>query len=200
MYLGASILGAFTLAGLARGPLEGRWIKPVSKDRQPRRQFYMELGLAAAGAVFVIALNNIVFNLTVLRSGGSVLIGFLIFGIFTGIDMALSRERGLILESKANEVDPPPSRLYSVTKRFSLVAITSVLMTALVLAMVISKDIGWLREIGQEPDVLQTAQRSVVIEVFFIMAVLLALLVNLIISYSKNLKLLFANDDPPSGS
>jgi sigma-B regulation protein RsbU (phosphoserine phosphatase) len=67
-------------------------------------------------------------------------------------------------------------------------------MTSLILGMVISKDVGWLHGLGEEPAVLNAARRSVIAEVLFIMAVLLVLLVNLIISYSKNLKLLFANE------
>jgi sigma-B regulation protein RsbU (phosphoserine phosphatase) len=38
------------------------------------------------------------------------------------------------------------------------------------------------------------AKRSVMIEIFFIMAILLAMIVNLIISYSKNLKILFNSE------
>jgi len=193
VYLGASILGAFFLAGLARGPLEGRWVTSAVAEHQPRRQFFLELGLAVSGAVFVVIFNKIVFYFPVVKSGSALFTGFLTLSFFIGIDMALARERALILKSKTAK-GAPPERLYSVTKRFSLVAITSVLTTAMVLGMVLSKDLGWLRDLGQEPEVLRTAQRAVVIEVLFIMAVLLALLVNLIISYSKNLKLLFANE------
>ncbi|UCE55627.1 MAG: hypothetical protein JSV31_09325 [Desulfobacterales bacterium] len=80
-----------------------------------------------------------------------------------------------------------------MTRKFSLVALTATIFVSLVLILVFSRDIIWLSSIEQNESALFQAQLSVAYEVFFIMAVLLALVVNLIISYSRNLKLLFKN-------
>jgi sigma-B regulation protein RsbU (phosphoserine phosphatase) len=68
------------------------------------------------------------------------------------------------------------------------------LFVALVLAMVFARDIVWLSKIGQDEASIVKAQLSVTYEIFFIMAVLMILVVNLIISFSSNLKLLFNNE------
>jgi sigma-B regulation protein RsbU (phosphoserine phosphatase) len=59
------------------------------------------------------------------------------------------------------------------------------------MAMVFARDIVWLTKIGNDAADILKAQMSVTYEVFFIMAVLTALVVNLIIAFSRNLKLLF---------
>ena len=59
---------------------------------------------------------------------------------------------------------------------------------------VISRDIAWIATVEKSLNALSQARSSVMLEIFFIMAVLLSLVVNLIISYSRNLKLLFDNE------
>ena len=56
------------------------------------------------------------------------------------------------------------------------------------------RDIIWLSKIEQTEAAIAEAQISVTYEIFFIMAVLLAMTINLILSYSKNLRLLFDNE------
>jgi sigma-B regulation protein RsbU (phosphoserine phosphatase) len=89
---------------------------------------------------------------------------------------------------------PPPTRLYSMTRRFSMVAVATAIFVAVVIVLVISRDIVWLSTIGEDSAGLAQAQMSVSSEIAFIMAVLLVLVINLIISYSRNLKLLFKNE------
>jgi sigma-B regulation protein RsbU (phosphoserine phosphatase) len=81
-----------------------------------------------------------------------------------------------------------------MTRKFSLVAFTATLFVSAIIGLVISGDISWLAEISQSGMSVAQAQQAVIYEVFFVMAVLLAWVVNLIISYSRNLKLLFENE------
>jgi len=81
-----------------------------------------------------------------------------------------------------------------MTRKFSLVAFTSIFFVSLILILVIARDVVWLAEIERSGMSVSQAQLSVIHEVLFIMAVLLMAIVNLIISYSKNLKLLFQNE------
>ena len=81
-----------------------------------------------------------------------------------------------------------------MTRKFSMVALTAILFISLILGLVIARDVVWLVKIEQSCTSIGKAQMSVMREVFFVMAVLLAAIVNLIISYSKNLKLLFENE------
>jgi sigma-B regulation protein RsbU (phosphoserine phosphatase) len=81
-----------------------------------------------------------------------------------------------------------------MTRKFSLVALIAILFVSLVLGLVIARDVVWLTKIEESGMSISQAQLSVMREVFFVMTVLLVAVVNLIISYSKNLKLLFDNE------
>ncbi|MGD8393417.1 MAG: hypothetical protein PVH74_17935, partial [Desulfobacterales bacterium] len=161
---------------------------------QPRKQFFLELALCLAAGTVAVIFNTLKYGFPV-TSGLSLLLGCAVVGFFLGLDMALARERTIILDTLAeNRVLPPPVRLYSITRKFSLVALITILFVAVVLGLVISRDVVWLSKIQESNMSLAQAQLAVMREVFFVMGVLLAAIVNLIISYSKNLKLLFQNE------
>jgi sigma-B regulation protein RsbU (phosphoserine phosphatase) len=81
-----------------------------------------------------------------------------------------------------------------MTRRFSLFALTATVAVAGVIGLVLAGDVSWLAKIEREGISPGEARLSVMSEVFFVMAVLLAWVVNLVFSYSKNLKLLFDNE------
>ena len=125
----------------------------------------------------------------------SLLFGCVVVGFFIAVDMALERERRNILMALNNR----PSlqlgdRLFPVTRKFFLVAVSTALFVTVVIVLVISRDIVWLSKIEQSESALIDAQLSVSYEIFFIMAILLAMVINLIYSYSINLKILFRNE------
>jgi sigma-B regulation protein RsbU (phosphoserine phosphatase) len=93
-----------------------------------------------------------------------------------------------------NHLHAPPPRLYSMTRKFSLVALTTTAFVAIVVILVFARDIVWLTKIHPNETALYRAQWSVAYEILFIFIVLLCFLVNLVISYSRNLKLLFTNE------
>jgi sigma-B regulation protein RsbU (phosphoserine phosphatase) len=81
-----------------------------------------------------------------------------------------------------------------MTRRFSAVAFCLSLFICIILALVISRDFAWLAQAQSSAASLKEAERTVMLEVIFIMTVLLGMLVNLIFSYSRNLKLLFNSE------
>ena len=81
-----------------------------------------------------------------------------------------------------------------MTRKFSFVALITTLFVATILALVFARDIVWLSKIGQDDASIAHAQMSVTTEIVFIMAVLMVLVVNLTISFSRNLRLLFNNE------
>ncbi len=191
--LGTTILVAFGLALAVRPVLLDRFVRAAPIEDQPRRQFTLEVSLCLAAGGVVGLFNNLVHNFY-LVSALSLLSGCLFIGFFMGLDMALARERGTIyraLEKNANM--RPPRRYYPLTRKFSLVAFTTILFICVVLALIIARDFAWLAD-QSDPAALKTAERTVMLEVVFIMAVLFCIVVNLIFSYSRNLKLLFNNE------
>jgi hypothetical protein len=133
------------------------------------------------------ALNIVIHGFPAL-STLSLIYGTAIYGFFIALDMALARERAVILNALAqNTVLPPQKRLFSMTRRFSLVAVAAVICVSVVNISVIARDMSWLTTVGTDPAATREAILSVTYEIVFIMAVLLGLAVNLIVSYSRNL-------------
>jgi sigma-B regulation protein RsbU (phosphoserine phosphatase) len=192
--LGVIISLAFLIVLVLRKPLERSFVEAAEETSQSKRQFLLDLSLYFLVGIFASAYNVAFFNFP-LYSTGSLIFGCLIAGYFLSLDTALARERKVIHDASARDhVLPPPERLYSMTRKFSLVALTATVLVSIVLFLVFSRDIIWLSEIGHDESALARAQLAVAYEILFIMGVLLALVVNLIISYSGNLKLLFENE------
>lgn len=194
MHLGATIATAFSLALAVRKPLRDRFVRAVDEALQPRRQFMLDLTLSMAAGLLVTVFNGIAHHFPA-ASAFSLLFGCLVAGFFMGLDTALARERRLI--TRAQQKTParrPPKRLYPVTRKFTLVAFSTSIFICLILMMVISRDFAWLAGEGQGAESLKMAETTVLIEVIFIMTVLLGMVLNLIVSYSRNLKLLFDNE------
>jgi len=130
-----------------------------------------------------------------LVNGVSYWFGAGIIGFFVSLDMALARERHLIQIIRDHDVRmSPPKHLYPMTRKFSLVAFASTLFCVVILFMAISRDFEWLADVGRTAGSLDMAKRSVMIEIVFIFTVLFCLITNLILSYSKNLRMLFSNE------
>jgi sigma-B regulation protein RsbU (phosphoserine phosphatase) len=192
--LGTTLLIAFGMALAARPILLHRLVRTAPVEEQPRRQFTLEMVLCLAVGCAVGLFNNLVHGFY-LVSALSLLSGCLFIGFFMGLDMALARERAAIYQAlAANAALRPPRRYYPLTRKFSLVAFSTILLICMVLALVIARDFAWLAEAQGDPAALKMAERTVMLEVVFIMTVLLCVVVNLIFSYSRNLKLLFNNE------
>jgi len=192
--LGVILLTPFLVARLVRSYLERRLVLALPVVDQGNRQFLLDFLLCV-----IIGAVVMVFNLAAhgfpLLSGVKVIIGCTVAGFFISLDMMLNRERSVLQGALDQSEDPGlPRRLYSLTRRFALVAITTTLFVTVIIGLVISSDISWIGQIEQNEMVASRALRSVMVEVFFIIGVLLVMVMNLIVSYSKNLKFLFENE------
>lgn len=193
--LGAIILAAFAIALLLRRLVERRVVLSASPLVQPQRQLALDFCLALAAGVSAMVYNHLVYDFPLFGSGLKLVLGCAVAGFFISLDMALTRERTVIRDAMASAVDQqPPKRLYSMTRRFSLFALIATVSVTGVIGLVITGDVSWLAKIEREGITPGEARLSVMSEVFFVMAVLLAWVINLVFSYSKNLKLLFANE------
>jgi sigma-B regulation protein RsbU (phosphoserine phosphatase) len=192
--LGAIFLSGFVVAFGLRLLIEQQWVKTIDITQRPKRQFIMDGLLAVGVGAGVMVFNRFALQIP-LVNGLVVVIGCAMAGFFVATDMALARERVAIMKAiDRTAMLPTPEKLYPMSRKFSMIALTAAVFVALVIGMVISNDIGWLRQIENDIDALADATFSVMYEVFFIMAVLLVWVVNLIVSYSKNLNLLFDNE------
>lgn len=194
MFLGVTTLVPFMLALIARRPLERLFILSADETKQVRRQFLLDLGLCLGIGLFSAYANLLVHNVPFVN-GLTFWFGAGIIGFFISLDMALARERLLIQAVRKDGTRmKPPKHLYPMTRKFSLVAFASTLFCVMILFMAISRDFEWLADVGKSAGSLEMAKRSVMIEIIFIFAVLFGLITNLILSYSRNLKMLFSNE------
>jgi sigma-B regulation protein RsbU (phosphoserine phosphatase) len=192
--LGVIILFSFIVALALRVPLERPYVQRAPEISRPKRSFLLELGFSLFAGLLASVYNLIIYGFPA-YSAISLLVGCTVAGFFIGLDSALSQERKVIKQAMSRDHTLPlPKHLFSMTRKFSFVALVTTLFISVVLIMVFTRDIVWLTGIGQDEAAIADAQLSVTYEIFFIMAVLTVLVVNLIISYSSNLKLLFNNE------
>jgi sigma-B regulation protein RsbU (phosphoserine phosphatase) len=192
--LGAIVLTSFLIALALGAPLRPRFVRRAPEISQPKRTFVLEFGLCLFAGLLANA-YNMIFSAMPLVNTTATMIGCAVAGFFIGLDSSLARERYVIQEAMSRDHTLPlPKHLFSMTRKFSFVALITTLFVATVLALVFARDIVWLSKIGQDDASIAHAQMSVTTEVVFIMAVLMVLVVNLIISFSRNLRLLFNNE------
>lgn len=194
MHLGTIIFAGFGAVLLARPFLYRVLVQNAPSLTQSKRALVLDFGLCCSAGIVINSYNKIVSDVP-LSSVASLMIGCVIAGFFIGLDSSLAQERTVILQAKARDIFiSPPGRLFPMTRKFTFVAVTTSVLVSLVLILVFNRDIVWLTQTVQDAQSIHAAQLSVIREVFFIMAVLMVLIVNLIFSYSRNLKLLFDNE------
>ena len=187
-------MSGFLAVLLFRPLLQKRCIQPALEMDQPRRIFILELSLCFTAGLLINIHNFFIYHIP-LANLAAVLIGCIIAGFFIGLDSSLAQERKIILRTVEEEtISALPQRLFPITRKFTLVAITTSIFVSLVLILVFTRDVVWLTQTAQDENSIRAAQFSVTSEIFFIMAILMVLIVNLIFSYSRNLKLLFNNE------
>jgi sigma-B regulation protein RsbU (phosphoserine phosphatase) len=179
---------------LARPALQRIVVNNVSDSQQTRRAFLLDFSLCIAAGFLVSLHNSIILDIPPLNLL-SLLIGCVIAGFFIGLDSALSQERQVILATmKSGTSVALQHSFYPLTRRFTLIAVTTSFFVSLVMILVFTRDVEWLTTTVHTTQSMHAAQLSVIFEIVFIMAVLVVLVVNLIFSYSRNLKLLFDNE------
>ena len=127
MALGVSIFVAYAVVYALRIPLEKRIVLSADILKQAKRQFLLDISLSMIAAGMVLFYNYCLHDFPVMKSGGSVVIGFLATGFFIALDMALARERIIIKEALEAGATVPPTRLYPMTRKFSLVGLATVI-------------------------------------------------------------------------
>ncbi len=192
--LGVIILVSFSIALAIHKPLEKKVVLSAYETDQPNRQFLFDFGLCIGAGLLAWAYNRATYHIQ-LKYGLAFFIGYAALGFFIALDMALARERTVIADAlKRDTVLPPPKQLYSMTRRFFLVALGTTLLLMLVISLVIARDMVWLTRIHEDGVSASHALSVVIYELLFIVGILLIMVINIVVSYSRNLKLLFTTE------
>ncbi len=193
VHLGIIIAGGFLPFLIGRPFLVNRLVEQQPKINQAKQIFYLDLYLCISAAALISIHNYFVLSFP-LTSLLSLLIGCIIAGFYIGLHSSLLQERKVIhYAMQQGEEELYNSRFFPITLKISVIAITTSIFVAIVLILVFTRDIEWLIRIAGDPDSISTGRRAVMLEIFYIVGVLLLLIMNLIFSFSKNLRLLFNN-------
>lgn len=194
VYLGIIISGGFLSLVFIRQVSLKKFVESAVPFKQPKRAFLLEFSVCICASLLMAAYQNLVLHFP-LQNTGSLLIGCIIVGFFIGLDSSLAKERQGILQAvETRDYGVQSIKFFPITRKFTLIAVTTFIFTFLILVMVFTRDIVWLANTVQDADSIMSAQLSVTYEILFIMGILMVFVINLIISYSKNLKLLFDNE------
>lgn len=158
-----------------------------------RKQFFIEYTLVLSAGIFTILLNYIFFSIP-FGNGTLYFIGFVFYGFFIAVDMSLEKKRKIIESVIANPNVPILyKKKYPMTRDFFFLAVVTNLMVMIIIVLIIGRDLSWLVEI--EPTRMnlyrEITEKAIFTEISFVIIILLLLIINIIYSFSKNLKLLF---------
>lgn len=183
-----------TAAYALRAPLEKRFFASCPDTDTARRQFLLDGGLLIGVGLSIALFNLFFFGFPVILSGVKIIVGFGTLGLFTGMDLALARERTTILRAISDPEDTrTPEKLSPMTRRFTVFATAATVLLTVIVIMVVERDFAWLAEANITPETISAAQSSVLLELIFVMGSLLLMIIRLILSYAKNLQILFQN-------
>ncbi len=191
----------FLPAYLIRTRLIKGFVEPMEYTLQPKRQIIIDVGLFLFIGFGLTFYNFIVYGYELftttgnaLISGLKVVLGTATFGFFTSLDLVLERERRIFIRlAHSGEYHRQTRSFFSLPRKFTLVAILGGFFIVLTLLLMIIKDFKWLSN-NIRPKGMEEAQAAVIFEIFFVVGIVFILGINLIISYSKNLKLYFNNE------
>ncbi|MBF0613437.1 MAG: HD domain-containing protein, partial [Magnetococcales bacterium] len=128
-------------------------------------------------------------------SGAKLLLGFVTFGFFAALDVALARERRVANHlAQAGQQLIPDQNYFPLSARLAIFASLCLFYTGAILFLVILKDMDWLIGEGAAMERGQ-ASLSILKEVAFVSLVMAAQIVNLIFAYSRNLGMFFHNEN-----
>lgn len=153
---------------------------------QPQRQFLLEWSLFLVGAS-ALAWYNSYENYADLQSNAKVFLGCITFGFFTACDMALERQNS----TKGNpDTDVESTNVaFPITAKITLVAVFSLVFMTSIMFLVFLKDLYWFIDLDQ--DNYGQGSLTFLYELLFVGTVILAEMINLIISFCRNLKQFF---------
>ncbi len=195
------MLGAYTSLGfglvfIIRKFILKKVVETSALIEQAKRQFFTEYILVLIIGLFVVFLNYFIIGVP-LTSGMVFFIGFISFGFFISIDMSLEKERDVIKKAMEKSQDALVTRqFYPLTRKFFIVALVTNLMVMVIIMLIIGRDLSWLADIDPSSVnlMLGDVTKTIFKEISFIIATLLILVINILYSYSKNLKMLFQTE------
>lgn len=181
---------AYTFRVLLFAPL----IQKQKIDVQANVVGWLDFCLFIAAGFSMILCNKVVFGFSLWESGAKVFMGTFTIGFFVSVDLALEHNRKVMQVARSMKWSYAlPQVYYPITTKFFLFGTVTILLFSSLVVAVIARDLYLLSSMTVQVSkghVLLTRQ-SIIVDIVFIMLVLLGFIINLLYSYSLNLRMLF---------
>ncbi|MCB0324119.1 MAG: adenylate/guanylate cyclase domain-containing protein [Bdellovibrionales bacterium] len=186
----AAILSSYLLGCLiVRHYVLKRFVVSVPPLDRAINQFFVELGIFLLWGLLVTIHNAVLYDFPV-ASGIKLCLGCLTLGFFLALDLSIVREYQLLLSAIERKQEIVlEGKFLRLTTKFIVLSLSSVLLIGTVMSLMLLHDLSWIST--QPADYMPQAKRLVLFEMFLVGGVLICLLMNLIFSYSRNLRLFF---------
>lgn len=170
-----------------RAPLYSRLVASHPLAHRVSRLFWLELLLFVATALLLMVYNHLYYDFP-LASGLKVLVGVVGLGFYTAVDLALSEELEVAARvEEGRERVTLDGRPFSMVRKVRLFATVTILLLVSIFMLLVIKDLDWLVTVGATIPPSE-AQRSIILEFIFVLAVVLPHTLNIIHSYARNLR------------
>ncbi len=164
------------------------WLNSKTASEKIKSQFKIDLFLFIIAGVALATYNSAVHQFP-FESGLKVVFGMAVLGFYIACDLGLRYEHSLALELQKSgrhlEIDQFP---YPLTKKFCWFASICAVVLAVVVSLVLAKDLVWLTQ-QTDGKSLHTAALHVSLEVAFVLLVILAYILSIISAHGSNLAL-----------
>ncbi|WP_051177174.1 SpoIIE family protein phosphatase [Halodesulfovibrio aestuarii] len=177
-----------------RTVLYAKFIKKQKLDVQAVAIGWGDFLLFVASGLSIVLFNRIVYGFPFFESGLKIFLGALTIGFFVSVDLALEHNRKVMRVAGNMEwTYALPQVYYPITTKFFLFGTITVLLFASLVVAVIARDLYLLGSMSVQVSKVHIllTRKSIIVDVVFIMVVLLGFIVNLLYSYSLNLRMLF---------
>ncbi|MCK4726237.1 MAG: hypothetical protein KAT29_10550, partial [Anaerolineales bacterium] len=189
----AGIDGLLLLAFFLRTPLRKHFVETLELTQQSLRVFVVELAIIAGAAVGLMVYNMVVNDFP-LTSGLKLLVGFSAIGFFVATDLALEHERQVADRVESEKLSLQlTGRYFPVTAKLAWFTGSTVVLVIVVLLLLVVKDLDWLVKINTTISI-DDARVSILKEFGFALLIILPETLNVILSYTKNMKLFLRHE------
>jgi len=159
-------------------------------DKQVQKAFMLEMSLFISTGILLTFFNAIIFDFP-LTSGLKIIVGIVGLGFFAAIDLALEAERSVAETVLANGSGIDPEQNYfPLTSKMVIFAGASIFLVVGIFILLTIKDLDWLIMVGNGIT-LADGRISIIKEFLFVLAVILPHTLNIIFSYSWNIRAAF---------
>ncbi|MBI5177721.1 MAG: hybrid sensor histidine kinase/response regulator [Nitrospinae bacterium] len=184
-FLALVFIGAF----IARSLLWQRFVGKAPPDAKPMHGFLVDFSMSLAISAFITIYNSSMYGFGA-HSGMKVMVGVVAFGFFIAVDSALDEERKLLRESAATGKElGAANKFISLPVRFAIVGTTTIVLVVTIVYLFFARD---LLLVGEGPfDDYNAMTGRMSSGLMLLCAVVLAEVVNMVISYSRTMRMHF---------